>query len=439
MSIQLSQLPPNCTKEFLDNLFINECFHIGIDMLPNGTAEMVLPNIHDAVDVLYPCFFVSGQEIITVPYFKLGLKMENTVFYNQQDSPSVVNLKLKKGIGIVKNIRSYILAAFRTRILEVTMDASDPNFDVFKVTLDDEGGSKDVSVVREMLGFKGQFYSIPYAKFDFQKGEKGNLRTELSNLFYPYCRKFEPVKAQDKLSCFDQSEYSASPIVNECCKSSNVCEYRKLIKSDFLNFSNFFSEKVNSCFFNHYSHLNQYRQPSEEDIDLKSSFSHNDDSLLQIFSLVRKQQGINIYQKTVINELMDKKPLFRQRTDLSFKGMTVSSNEQQQDAESEDFVLSKNQKKEFSSLNQIPDSLQQQQQLSKQLLEVIEKKKKNIVKVEQRLGQKIDFKDLPEQEVKKIKYELKKIKRKEKQKKLNDKRKEKKRLEKLKQEEEELK
>ena len=58
MSIQLSKLPPNCTKEFLDCLFINECFHIGIDLLPNGTAELVLPNIHDAVDVLYPCFFV---------------------------------------------------------------------------------------------------------------------------------------------------------------------------------------------------------------------------------------------------------------------------------------------------------------------------------------------------------------------------------------------
>ena len=123
--------------------------------------------------------------------------MENTVFYNKQDSPSVVNFKLKKGIGLIDNIKSYILSAFRTRVLEVARDedASDSNFDVFKVILDDENGNKDVSFVREMLGFRGQYYSIPFAKFDYQNGETGNLRADIQNLFYPYCRKFEPVKA----------------------------------------------------------------------------------------------------------------------------------------------------------------------------------------------------------------------------------------------------
>ena len=140
-------------------------------ILPDGTAELVLPNIHDGVDVLYPCFYIQGREIITIPYFKLGLKMENEIFYSKRDPPNLMNFKLKKGFCNIENIKSYIISAFNTRVLEVERDSvssdQDPKFDTFKITLDDEEGKKDVSVVRDLLGFKGQYYSIPYANCDF--------------------------------------------------------------------------------------------------------------------------------------------------------------------------------------------------------------------------------------------------------------------------------
>jgi len=38
--------------------------------------------------------------------------MENTIYYYGDDPHSIIYFKLKKGTGIIKNIKSYLKAAF---------------------------------------------------------------------------------------------------------------------------------------------------------------------------------------------------------------------------------------------------------------------------------------------------------------------------------------
>lgn len=71
-----------------------------------------------------------------------------------------------------------------------------------------------------------------------------------------------------------------------------------------------------------------------------------------------------------------------------------------------------------------------QEALDKRKREDLERDKRNKEIVAQRLGKDIDFKNLSEEEVNRIKKELKKIKKKERSKKLNVKRRERKKLEK---------
>ena len=159
-----------------------------------------------------------------------------------------------------------------------------------------------------------------------------------------------------------------------------------------LQSENFFSDKSNALFFQTCflkdnigptnSDTDASLSISKPDIQLKSVYSHTDDSLAKILKMFEKKGTEESSLKNWVNILVDAKPKFKRQ------------------------VQRDNKQKVFKQ----PD-----------FHERLEKNKKI---AEERLGEKIDFKDLSKEEVQKMKRKLYLIKKKEKQKRLNKRKKE---------------
>ena len=86
---------------------------------------------------------------------------------------------MKKNSAILENIKAYFREMAQTQedCFEMKIiDNNCENFTKISVTFNDP--NTNLSIIENELGFKGQFYSIPYAHIDFKLGSRDGLISE---------------------------------------------------------------------------------------------------------------------------------------------------------------------------------------------------------------------------------------------------------------------
>ena len=429
VSILVSNFPKEYTRQDLIDLFDNEDIPLGIELLPGNKAELVVTSVVGAFFIIDQCFYVKGREIIKQPFFQLAQKMENTVTFTPQNTVEfVIKTKLlnmdtlvaymdwKKPKGSTYRIKQRKLDHLFTKIIFF-----------FKPEV-------DLSLVRLKLGFKGQFYSIPYANIDFSQGKLNPkaahamtfMRTAMYRVEVLYYEKKRQERFQGSaIEFIDSGEH-------QCCikQETKKCSYLNLKKK--VKALDFFGEEQTEQFFNHCGIVPRVRKASMSEIwDREPQLKIDSSSFVEPEALKMSGKG----PMQLAYSLLDAKPKFK-------KSLTNTSSSSNSKPVDNPWPLKPNLKPPLNTneeeegkgaeADESPEKLlsrEKQQENFEKLKKDI--KKKNVEKVSNRLGENIDFKDLTPEEVKEVKQKLKRIRRRERQRRKN--------LERLQQQEQEQK
>ena len=387
-------------------------------MLPDNKAELILASVYECIYFFHQCFYVKGKEIIKLPFFQLGLKMENTVTFLKEKNK--LEILIKKGSLIKSYLTDYITKYVGAKSFKITKLKS-PNNSFSKFSVDfDACSSSDLFLLEKNFGFKGSYYSIPFSLIDLTLGSFGDCRPKLYQMYNIVC--WRVMKAKDKedleknwVKKIDKNSGTSSTVsilkdqkdISRCCKVDNgLCEYQKMIKN---KKTNFFSSELNILFFDHCGLETQIQNNKQalESIQSESEESYSAETYDSEHSVEKeiitfkndKNKNNDFSIRRIVNKFMDCRPHFVRNRALK----------NTQDTE----------KKQIQEKNK--PEIKTTKKVSK---EPKNKKNRNIEIVKKRLGEEIDFKDLDEEEVNKIKARLNKIKKREKQRRVNRRKKE---------------
>ena len=90
--------------------------------------------------------------------------------------------------------------------------------------------SANLAFLKGSLGFKGSFYSIPFANIDFSKGHSSEMTTQLFNMYISICKRVEKIYSEEQKNKRFRGAakfLSGSRSKPRCCNKSDsgICEY----------------------------------------------------------------------------------------------------------------------------------------------------------------------------------------------------------------------
>lgn len=136
-----------------------------------------------------------------IPFFQLGKKNENIVIFKNH---STIELKIKTSALILPNVYTYFQMKL-PKNSKFTLKSRKIDHEFSKVIIAFMEPT-DYSFIKNTLGFKGQFYSIPYAGIDFSKGHAGGSYAEIGRMYCAFSSRLEDMHiAAEKNKKFEGS------------------------------------------------------------------------------------------------------------------------------------------------------------------------------------------------------------------------------------------
>ena len=303
--------------------------------------------------------YIKGHYVVKQPSFKAGLKLDNFVTFNKDHS---VTLKIKKEYHIcLGSIQGFLRKKLDNLPFDLSLDIDSPQsvFNHVRISLKEDNVNQKDAVSASSL----LIHQVGFVGYFYSIPYAG-FDFNKATMYDISCFVMKiSMKISRRFSANEQAqeeeEYKIDIEKEPECPEGDECSY--FLKMKKCNFSNFFSDDMNDLFFEHSDHL-----------DLEKD----------------EEGGITFEKiKGFLFQMMNRKP---------------------------QFVKEKVSKSE----SMLPSSLYEKQQEEQR-----KKKMNNIQVVAQRLGREVDFSELTEAEVKKVKAELKKIKKRENLEKIKQKRK----------------
>lgn len=168
----------------------------------------------------------------------------------------------------------------------------------------------DISLIRLKLGFKGQFYSIPYANIDFSKGQLGPKAAHSMTYMRTAMYRVEALYFEKKRQ--ERFQGSAIEFIDQgthlCCikEDSRNCEFLGSKKT--ISAFAFFGKELNDQFFSHCGIVPRVRKASMSEIwDREPHLKIESTAFMDTQGI--KLSGQNTMQ--LAYSLLDAKPKFK--------------------------------------------------------------------------------------------------------------------------------
>ena len=162
------------------------------------------------------------------------------------------------------------------------------------------------------------------------------------------------------------------------------------------------------------------KQANDAQSEASTYNSCTDDSLTNILSIFESKKGVNTMKLS--NKIMDSRPKFKKDKEKKKDIEAIFTSKPLKPNKTEEIYDGDDDRDFKESEQETKDRFLNEEELER---DREERRRRNIEKVQQRLGEHIDFSKLTPEEVQEVKLKLLKIKKKEKQKKMAAKKKKK--------------
>ena len=305
LSILLTGVPSTCSREYLAQLLRNEDIILGIEILPNNQAEIIVASIFESIRIISQNFFFQGQEIRKTAFFQTGRPDINKVY---QTENGVFEILMRHELVYIPFIREYLNKYGLGQPYNLEISKEDQKLTKITAVFNKDA---DLLFLKNSLGFVGKYYSIPFAAIDFSEGHIGPMTTKLHQMYLNCCYRVTKMhEEKESKKPFVGAATNLSEIkAPSCCKLPLLkCEYQ--LEKSKCQAKNFFGKKLNDLFYQHCNLKKIVKNvPYFNDQPFGTPcYSFVDDSFEKIVSIFEKIRGINLVK--ISNEVLDAKPSF---------------------------------------------------------------------------------------------------------------------------------